>query len=82
MTVSELIDLLSEQDPDAPVRIMLQPTYPLESNVAGIWANDSGDPDDAFIEDDEDTGKRPVFIVEGNQRGYGTKRAWDEVTTR
>lgn len=86
MTVRELIGLLDQFDPESSVRIMSQPNWPFEYSIAGVWQNENDDTDDAFVMDDDgddaDPGPKPVFIVEGTQRGYGTKRAWDEMLTR
>lgn len=82
MTVRDLIELLEQFPQDSNVRIMSQPNYPFEYSVAGVWQNENDDPDDAFVTDDEGGEDKPVFIVEGTQRGYGTKRAWDEMITR
>jgi len=76
-TVRELREALKNYHPDAPVRIMSQPAWPFEYEIEGIWQNENDDEDDAFVQDED--GKKPVFLVEGYQRGYGTKRAWDEM---
>jgi hypothetical protein len=36
MKVSELIELLEEQDPDAEVLVMSQPNWPFELSLAGV----------------------------------------------
>ena len=36
MKVSELIELLEEQDPDAEVLVMSQPNWPFELGLAGV----------------------------------------------
>ncbi len=47
MTVSELVELLSEHDPDSPVMIAHQPAWPLAETMAGvIHGGDAGDDDD------------------------------------
>jgi hypothetical protein len=76
-TVRELIAALKQYDLDAPVRLMSQPSWPFEYEIDGIWQNQNDDEDDAFVNDEDNL--KPVFLVEGNQRGYGTKRAWDEM---
>ena len=48
MTVSQLIELLSEMDPGDKVRLATQPVYPLAFHIAGVAALDD--------EDDEDDG--------------------------
>lgn len=36
MKVSELIELLEEQDPDPEVLVMSQPNWPFELSIAGV----------------------------------------------
>jgi hypothetical protein len=83
VTVGDLMDVLSQYDKRSDIRIMSQPNYPFEYDVEGIWQNENDDTDDAFVisddGDEDNPGPKPVFIVEGHQRGYGTKRAWQEV---
>ena len=43
MTVSQLIELLSEMDPGDEVRIATQPEYPLAFHIAGVAALDNED---------------------------------------
>ena len=45
MTVSQLIELLSEMDPGDEVRLATQPSYPLAFHIAGVAALD-GDEDE------------------------------------
>lgn len=74
MTKAELIDLLDEFPDDTDVRLMTQQSYPFENALLGIWA---GEDDEGR---DRSRAKRPVvYLVEGDQLGYGTKKAWDEV---
>ncbi len=80
MTINELIARLEEYRDalggDAEVRLMTQQHWPFENAVCGIVSgeelNDHDEEDDADVEDD-----RVVYIVEGQQLGYGSKRAWD-----
>jgi hypothetical protein len=39
MTVQELIEMLQDMNPDAEVRLMYQPNYPLESRLQGPVSN-------------------------------------------
>ena len=48
MKVSELIELLEDQDPDAEVMIMSQENWPFENAVAGVAVREE------FVADDED----------------------------
>jgi len=92
MKVSELIELLEEQDPDAEVLVMIQQSWPFECSLAGVTTreemlradrDEDGDGDD----DDDDeprlargTAKSDVFLVEGEQLRYGSKTAWSVAT--
>lgn len=84
MKVSELIELLQDQDPDAEVMIMSQENWPFENAVAGVAVREEFAADDEDCDDDEreepryEKGTAPsdVFIVEGQQLRYGSKAAW------
>ena len=43
MKVRDLIESLQNEDPDAEVRIMEQPSWPFENAIAGIWNADATD---------------------------------------
>ncbi len=83
MTVDELIERLEEYRDslggDAKVLLMTQQQWPFENEICGIVSgqeiNHSGDEDDRDDGDVED--EAVVYIVEGGQLRYGTKRAWD-----
>jgi len=89
MTVSELIDILQELDPDARVLIMMQQSWPFECRVRGVTVREAiiraesdgdecDDPDAAgAYEYQEGTAATDVFLVEGGQLRYGSKAAWD-----
>jgi hypothetical protein len=80
MTVDEMIQRLEEYRDalggDAEVRLMTQQNWPFENDIYGVVSGDEinqpCDDDDEDVDDD-----RVVFIVEGRQLGYGSKRAWD-----
>lgn len=81
MTIDELIsrleDYRDELGGDAEVRLMTQPNWPFENSVCGLVSgaelNDGdGEEVDADVADDV-----VVFIVDGGQLGYGSKRAWE-----
>jgi len=79
MTIDELIERLEEYRDaiggEAEVRLMTQENWPFENEVVGLASGEEiNEPDDGEDEDlDEDN---VVFIVEGQQRCYGSKRAW------
>ena len=82
MTIDELIarleDYRDEIGGDAEVRLMTQQNWPFENTICGLA---SGAEINDFDEDEEDgndaTDDSVLYIVEGQQIGYGTKRAWD-----
>ena len=81
MTIDELIGRLEEYRDelggDAEVRLMTQQNWPFENGIVGLASgaeiNDDGDDseDDGDVEADE-----VVYLCEGEQLCYGTKRAW------
>jgi len=90
MKVSELIELLEAQDPNAEVLVMSQPNWPFELSLAGVTTREEmlrADRDeDGDGDDDEEprlergTAKSDVFLVEGEQLRYGSKTAWSVAT--
>ena len=80
MTLNELIERLEEYKDElggeAEVRLMTQQNWPFENAITGLVSgteiNESDEDDDACVEDDA-----VVYIVEGTQLKYGSKRAWD-----
>lgn len=89
MKVSELIELLEEQDPDAEVLVMMQQNWPFECSLAGVTTRDEMLRADERDDDDGEqvepriesgTAKSDVFLVEGEQLRYGSKTAWDVAT--
>jgi hypothetical protein len=84
MTINELIERLEEYRDeiggDAEVRLMTQQNWPFENTIyglaSGVEINFEADEDDP--DDDGDVDEDAIlYIVEGSQLGYGTKRAWD-----
>jgi len=79
MTLNDLIERLEdyrdELGGDTEVRLMTQENWPFENDLLGLTSGeeinecDEGDDDD--VGDDQ-----VVYLVEGNQLGYGSKRAW------
>jgi hypothetical protein len=84
MTIDELIarleDYRDEIGGDAEVRLMTQQNWPFENSIYGLASGaeiNDNDEDDEDRDDDEDSAEDSVlFLVEGRQLGYGTKRAW------
>ncbi len=79
MNLRQLIEQLEDYRDmiggDAEVRLMTQHNWPMEYTIHGVTSgidintldDDKGDVDDDGV----------VYIVEGSQVGYGTKRAWE-----
>ena len=80
MTIDELIERLEgyrdEIGGDAEVRLMTQQSWPFENTIYGLASgaeiNASDEDDDGNVEADA-----VLYLVEGSQLGYGTRRAWD-----
>ena len=85
MKVSELIELLEEQDPDAEVTLTTQRSWPFEASLLGITTRDEILQADGDEDEDAPLGdgcaRSDVILVEGEQLRYGSKTAW-EVATR
>ncbi len=90
MTVAELIEALQDYDEEAEVRLMTQQNYPFENALQGVTDSEeirhTCDHEDCDCDLDEcDDPDCPdcqeqdtvVFLVEGNQLGYGNKNAWN-----
>lgn len=79
MTIDDLIERLEEYRDsiggEVEVRLMTQQSWPFENGIAGLASgeeiNDSDDEEDEHVDE-----AKVVFIVEGEQRCYGSKRAW------
>jgi hypothetical protein len=71
MKVRELMELLSEVDPEATVRLLLQPNYPFEHNILGLAVR--SDFQESLMQGESDN---DVLLLEGNQIGYGNKDAF------
>jgi len=87
MTIDQLIarleDYRDEIGGDAQVRLMTQQNWPFENSIYGLASgaeiNDYQNDEDGDDDDDSDDAAEDsvLFIVEGQQLGYGTKRAWE-----
>ena len=85
MTIDELIERLEEYRDalggDAEVRLMTQSNWPFENTIFGLVSHaelHDGDDSDGMDPDLENAEEEPVvFICEGQQLRYGTKRAWE-----
>lgn len=88
MTLNELIERLEDYrtefgNGDVEVRLMTQQNWPFENGIYGITSGQEINNEDDEFEDGDDlydgdaSEDAVVYIVEGGQLGYGTKRAWD-----
>ena len=91
MKVSELIELLEKQDPDAEVILQQQPGWPMEYTLGGVTTRDEVLRAEAEQRDDDaedphglenGRARNDVFLVEGSHLRYGAKTAWDVATRR
>jgi hypothetical protein len=84
MTIDDLIERLEdyrdEIGGDAEVRLMTQSNWPFENDIFGLASgqeiNDAADEDEPNDDGDVDA-DQVVYICEGQQLCYGTKRAWE-----
>ena len=77
MKVRQLIDLLSEYQADAEVRLVTQPHWPLEHALEGVVSKSEIDAHEA--DDNEDVPEPEVdvvYLLEGSHHGYGRGAAW------
>lgn len=93
MTVGELKDILEGYDDELEVRFMSQPNWPFEYSIEGAVSreemnedadDEDGEGDEEFEDDEEgkENQNKPkdcLFLVEGQQLGYGSRRAWNHV---
>ena len=81
MTIEELIERLQEYRDelggDCEVRLMTQANWPFENTITGLASGEEINDRDEDEDDDDVEDDHVVFIVEGQQLGYGSKRAWD-----
>jgi hypothetical protein len=81
--IEALEELRSEFGDGAEVRLMTQQNWPFENSIcrittgADINASREDEEDDDDDDDDDDVeGDNVIYIVEGQQLGYGSKAAW------
>ena len=88
MTVSQLIELLEDyreqHGDDCEVRLMTQENWPFENNIRGVTSGaemNEGDEGEEEFDDQDVEADAMVYIVEGGQICYGSKRAWETART-
>lgn len=88
MTVGELIEMLEEQDEEAEVKLMTQPSWPFEYTIAGITSSreilraQADEMDGEAADEAEAAGEEEgevIYLLEGTQLGYGSREAWNQV---
>lgn len=84
MTIDDLIEHLedyrAELGGDVEVRLMTQQEWPFENELHGLASGEEinhPDDDDEAEPDQDVEDDRVLYIVEGRQLGYGSKRAWN-----
>lgn len=83
MTLETLIEILNdyreEFGGEAEVRLMTQQNWPFENRICGVTSGrDMNEADEEDTDDDDDAAEENlVYIVEGGQICYGSKRAWE-----
>jgi hypothetical protein len=77
MSIDELIERLEEYRDsiggDAEVRLMTQRNWPFENSIIGVCSQE----EIADIKGKKDASENVLYIVEGQQLGYGMKAAWE-----
>ncbi len=81
MTINELMERLEEYRDaiggDTEVRLMTQQHWPFENGVVGLASGEEiNEPDDDESDDNVES-DQVLYIVEGTQLCYGSKRAWE-----
>jgi len=88
MNLDTLIEILNdyreEHGGDTEVRLMTQQNWPFENSIFGITSGqEMNDTDEDSDGDDQDVAdENIVYIVEGGQVCYGSKRAWETCSDR
>lgn len=81
MTVKELMEYLEDCNPEAEVRLAIQPNWPFEHSLSQIVEIDEFEDDDEEPEDQdpEAVAKPVVYLAEGTQLGYLSSYAKSEL---
>ena len=79
MTIDQLIERLEEYRDtlggNTEVRLMTQQNWPFENQITGLASGEELNQQDG--DDDDVPDDQVVYIVEGQQLRYGSKRAWE-----
>ena len=81
MNLDTLIEILNdyreEFGGDAEVRLMTQQNWPFENTIFGLASGEEINADPDEDDDDDVEADQVLYICEGQQLGYGSKRAWE-----
>jgi len=75
MTVSDLIEMLQNEDPNAKVQLGYQPNYPLASHIDSVTTIRDSLP--RSTQENYEESLDIVYILEGDQVGYLPSALWD-----
>jgi hypothetical protein len=81
MTVGELKELLEGLEDNMEVQLQTQKSWPFINDIHGLKLKSDVEPEDGDEDEDmaEEVGEQEpdvLYIVEGEQLGYGDKGAW------
>lgn len=84
--LNDLIEILEELREElggeAEVRLMCQPSWPFEYSIGSITTGaeinqeEQDECEDEDRDDEDVSDDKVIYLVEGSQLGYGSKRAW------
>lgn len=83
MTIDEMIERLEEyrdsMGGEAEVRLVVQPNWPFENQIQGMVSTEEVACEQSAEagEAEETPEEKVVYIVEGNQMGYGNKSLFE-----
>ena len=67
-TVQDLLDAVEDLDPSTPIRLAMQPNYPMTGSLKNVC-----------VERDEDDSPKTVWLACSDHEDYGCPRqAWDK----
>jgi hypothetical protein len=85
MKVREMIDILSQFDPEATIYLAAQPGYPVEYATVGVAVRSElegeGEPE-ARTSPVANSRPNDVLIAEGSFERYGDRRTWEVARRR
>ena len=82
MKVCDLIEMLSDYDPECEVRIAIQPNYPMEYSIDSVISTDDVKDDEDYANEDckeqsDVVEELPiVYLTEGQWISYSRKDLW------